>query len=608
MSATADNYGFVPDHQDENFGFVPDDNNNVYGQTRNAIFNNIKNLPSEALSGGIGAARGLGNTINKLGSYFDESKNPLSVADTSVDKLFPKFVAQGKKNPASFAVGNFLGPSIPLIAASGPLGLADASTGVLPMIGRNMLANGAYSQMLDPTNPISGLLGSILGGAFSAIPAAQSVGAKRLTQGLEGRVNQAAKRLGVNLPLGDAAQNASAKFFGQNVVAPIPGSGMNQVYQGLGDQLTGKLGDVLTNLKGSANPEDINPTIVKTLKDNYADAQEAKRTLYNDVNSRADQIGVTVRPDQYNSWAKNLLNEENQRSQSTPELSLSEDVKSLLEKASKSGPKSFKDSSLLIARLNEIGNQQYLNGNKYISGQISEGRNLLGKDMEQSAYNAGDPDLKNQWDLAQKNYENNIAPYDEPSVAQYLKRKTNPDLVVQKFVKTGQYAQPTLLNHLLSKLPPEQQSQVGYSFLTKNMDFNPAQNGFVPDLHSLNEYDSLHDVVKNKLFNPQAKQTLEDLSLLKRQVPNVMNNPDTGKKLVTPAIYALLGGMGASALHGNLASLLGIPATIGGAALSTKALMSPWVRNVLTKSPKNAYKFLIPAATQGATTSVGSSS
>lgn len=521
------------------------------------------------------------------------------------------------QHPTASGAGQLLGENIPLLVGN-PSSLEGLAGG-----------SAATNAALNPQSPLpAGIIGGLTGAVGGAVGKGLNYIGNAAGKALQNPVAEAAQRLGLqNLPLGEMTQNPSLKNFSQNQLTRLPFSGAANNYADVGSQLDEKVSGALDSFKPTTPVGQIPGNIQDTLQAAYNSAQNMKRSLYNAIGSRADEIGTGVIPNNYLNGlddpttgthipgVNDLLNQSADVLSRSPELKLSNGTQDFLQKISdaSAAPKPFSEASLVMGKLNNFASQLGAQGNSYEAGLIRNLRPLLQNDMEQAAYNSGDPSLINEWQKAQQHYANEIAPFDDPNIEKYLQsgsKADNPDLLIPSFLKTGTNNQPTLLNNLLSKMPDSQKNDIGYYFLTRSLPRDDLGHPIINTNTVTKFNDSLQNYdpqIRNALIPPQIQQTLKDVSTVKKQIPDLLLNPPTGKQgadLNALGGLAALGGGPLLAGHPLLgAGLLG--GTLAGGRAANSLLTSPGVRNALARGlPGNRIAQLLAASANPALNSL----
>jgi len=340
---------------------------------------------------------------------------------------------------------------------------------------------------------------------------------------------------------------------------------------------------VLSDLKGTAKPEDIPKILNSSVRNLLKEKQADKYNMFNEVDNRANEIGANPEPTKYRKALKEILDTNKSKLFSEPENQLPspliskirafynatgagfqkpEEVvnylnavgdhdfenpreaiehlnenydanlsnnRDLLKYANQLRPKSFKGASLAAYNLRDmadsIGGNDILGKNKYAQSLLHKARGALLEDMEDSANNAGDPELFQKYNQAKEFYKNEIKPFDDPSIKKYLREDADPDLIIRDFLKPGQYEQVTRLKKLTDKLPDDQKKLLAYYHLTKDL---PVKKGKVQAaINNLDNWEKLSDQTKSILVGDRNKSILDDINLLRNNV----NNPDSPKDL-----------------------------------------------------------------------------
>lgn len=594
----------------------------------------------------LGALKTLQGFGNKINQYFPSIQGKSTV---NYDKLL------GVPNPTvADKILQGIGGMAPA-ALAGPLGGGLEGAGLATKLGSSFLPGSVYSAAQPGSTPGSTVAGGIANMLGAGVGHGIGSAYNALGSALDNSTNKALDSLGINLPYGERVQNPQLAHFSQNMLARVPLSGASQVYTNASNKLNQAASDTLSQMKGSVPYSEIPKNLMDAVQDTAQDITKTKNELYSNVDQRAQEVGAQPDMQPYKDALGKIINQQGKHLFNNPELvmppqdlnklktfynaiggnfSKPDDVvsymnaltdegfekpqdvidylnenydttlknsKDLMGYANQLRPKSFANSSLTAGKLNDMAYQAGQSGNSYLAGQIRDARDGLLQGMQNGAENAGDPGLMNAWDGAQQFYKNEYAALDDPSIKPYLKSGTNPDLIVQHFVKTGAYAQPTLLNKLMSKLNPAEQQQVGYYFLSKNLPLDSAGNPIADPGAISTAYNSLNPQIRQQLFG-NLNDKLGDISLVRKQIPDIYANPNTGKQGADLASYAALYGayQAGHAMGGPAAGLAAVGSVLGGSRGINKLLTSPSIRNSLMNN-KNIGDFLAPALGTGAT-------
>ena len=504
-----------------------------------------------ALSGGIeNLAPGVSNTINNIG--------PNSNAVNMAQGLYPLETEGGKIAAQTLALGPF-SPDI-------------EGASVLGGLAKSGAVGGVAGALTNPTNP---LLGGILGTGLGVGGTIAGDMASSIIPNLQTETAQAAERLGINLPLGEAAEQPWLKHFSQNVLTSLPANSMSPAYQGILSQLNGKAQNYMNSLMEGSNLADLNSDVQEGLQKTQQAMNLQSRANYAKLGDAADAInaGNFVQPNAYQKLAQSILARRSQLSQDAPEFTNINDPQLLnfLSQASDTQPRTLQTAMLSSAKLNELTQDAYASGNPTIGGIYSALKNAHDSDIENSLTQLGQPDLFNQWNQAKQFYANNVAPFNTTEMQQYLRNGSDPDRIIQSFVKTGTTERPTLLSSLMNNIPADTRPKVAAAFLARGMGTDTSGNLDVDTNKMIANYRSLGPQSRQILFGPQGSQFLSDLQTVKSQIPDTLANPNTGqtaKQLIS---------IGAIASKPHIA----IP-VLGGANLLGRGLMSPTIQNILS--------------------------
>jgi len=471
----------------------------------------------------------------------------------------------------------------------------------LPRMSRRALGSAAFGALEDPENRlssaatfggISGILDASLGGLGKLRPSKLFRGTlspEELQRNLD-------ITRGTSTSLGDVIQSPSLKYNYENILAKIPGAGATNKMQETAVQVKDKGKELLARILGENEPENVKKTLNESLKKSYREAKEQKRDLYKKTEDIADQMGLTVGRSNLSSTSSNIL----QEIEKSPELkrqlpsSIMEDLQFY------KNPENFNNlrrSNILKGNLGTEARKLLKSGDEYHSGIYSQLRDALGRDIEESIQSKGSPELKSEYDAAQKFYREKIVPFEDKDVVKFVRKGADPDLIISSFIKKGSNDRSNLLDKLAHKLPQSQKGLLPYGFLSSSLE-----NGEFNPLKFSSLYKGLGENQRKSLIpDEKLRKDVEDyVKLVKMNTEplTLMNNVKTGQRnlnFLPILISHSLGGIGGGltgynqggapgALAGTfLGALAGLtlPGLVGKQA--SKYLTSPSVREKIVK-------------------------
>lgn len=477
----------------------------------------------------------------------------------------------------------------------------------LPTMSRLGAGNAAYNAMMSPDHRISGaalgLLFGGLGGATSKAiselsPSNWSTDAMLSSGKLQENLD-AAKGTETNLGAVIGSPNLS-KFY-ENMLGPVPFSGVNDQMSRTAQGITNNAKNILKGYLGDTDPLQVNNKLGDALNQAFKDQTALKNNLYSTAEDTAAQSGFSLKPSNFSQALR-----DNQ--DAIKNISLDAPTQQLLAKATSSSPSAesavmgntgtnigLKDSNLLASKLNSLSKQygaSPLPQDRNNAGVLGELGSALKNDIRSSISDSGNPDLINQFKNAESNYKNNFSSFLDKDIYQFLqgngKPGTTPDDLVSNFIKTGSTTDKgAQLSKLMNKLPSDAQNLVKYSYLSRAIQ-GPEDGRYV-DPQALKtlwaDNKKLGPNQKIALMpDPAERQAMDNLSsqvqLNTNAFPKMqMSNAFTGGRVMTGLPYAV----GTYGWHagGPVGAALAAGGSILGARGLSKALTSESVRNYL---------------------------
>lgn len=399
----------------------------------------------------------------------------------------------------------------------------------------------------------------------------------------------------------------------ENVIPHIPFSGGYDTMQKNAVNITEKGNRLLEVIGGEINPETQNQDLLDALKEAHSEARAEKTKNYNEVNRIADQVNLKVGKNNNLDMVQNL--EQDPRlvvgretfaktaRKAIDEINESPELKREMGEGFISDLKAYatneegntlKLSNIFKGKLNDKANELYSEGKTYEAGIVSNLKNSLGKDIDLSIENSGNPELKAAYDKAQQNYKEKFAPFDDPDIAKFIRKGGDPDLMLSHFLKTGVNDRSTILKKVMSKIQQSKSSllplQMYLSRAIEDGKLNPMKLRTL--YHKLGEN-------QRKVLIPDAslRKEIEDYTNLvgkNTESFKTMFNPATGQR-TADSISALLMGLVGHAMAGNVGGVAGAAIPIVAGRMANRALTSPTLReNLVNAMIENKPKFTTP--------------
>ena len=412
---------------------------------------------------------------------------------------------------------------------------------------------------------------------------------------------------GTSAFLGDVMGSPKLKKFYENTVAPIWGSGSDEAYKKLADELQAK-GEVLV---GQDIPVELGQTHNDLIKSKLLDAASTHRKIKNEkygalyklaeeekfrpkLNDFAlatqditERLGPSPLAEMIGGYGK-LAKTARRMTGTGVGLPGGQETLDIL------GPLTLKEAGTLKSDL-------YNKGKNYLASSVGSERNLaheyfklhnaLNKDIKNSLENDASPELHGKYQDAMRYYSDDFSRFLDRDLRKYFSDDEPSDAIVQNIVRPSRKLDKTsTLVKILDILPREDQEAIGKAYLKNSL--NEEGKVDVNKLHSLIK--ALGPQQFNTLFqSPELRQQVKDFHHLKGMSGEALSrlvNPRTGYRSHHPAITAALAALGAAG--GTQAG--GIPGAIAGATLAsmgpgmfakymTQYLTSPRIRESLGK-------------------------
>lgn len=397
---------------------------------------------------------------------------------------------------------------------------------------------------------------------------------------------------GTKTSLGNIIENPTLKKQFENIVSKIPFSDANKEMLKTAKQVKAKGDDLISDLRGNVDHEDVGQTLKDFLKKATKDINQQKNDLYTKVDNIAEKKGIKIGRDNLSSTAADLLAEISKSDELERQLSpsIKKELQALAEGYEE---KSLKLSNIFKGNLGNITNKYFKSGDKNEGNIYSKLHKALMEDIKKGINKSGDSDLQNAYTEAEKFYKKKVVPFEHPNVVKYTRKDADPDLLINDFIRTSKKSdRKTLLNVLTDKLPEDKKNLPAYGYFQQAIKDNKLNPEKLKTLHEGLGYNQrkllLGDKAeKFKKYSNLVKMNSEPLSL--------MFNPNNGarglealtsslKSLLSPTLAASIGG-----LAGGMSSAAGaamVPSVLG--KVATKLLTDPKIRENLVNKMINA--------------------
>lgn len=391
---------------------------------------------------------------------------------------------------------------------------------------------------------------------------------------------------GIPTHLGNVLESPFIKKNYENLLAHLPFSGGPENLQRTANAIKGRGEDILDNLLGEQNKENIPATINNALTKTFKEHQKFKRDIYEAVDDVADKEDLRLNLPKFSKTAdkfsKALEDQEilkyephtaslisKLRNYKTPNVTeksaiLDASGNPIVKTVKNEHDVNLKEANLLKGYLRNLSNKYGQSPNpvdRQKAGFFGELSSALKSDINQSIEDhlQENPDslVKQGYKLAERNYRQNFSPFLDNEIYKFAHGNADPDTIVNAFLKTGKTQdRANLLEKLSSKLPPSKRNLLGYHYLSRAIDqggdINPNKLNTLISRNSIGprQFEVLFpdERVRNALLN-FSKITEGNQKALR-----VLENPPTGQQgLELLMSLALKGGKGVLGAGAKLA-------------------------------------------------------
>lgn len=581
-----------------------------------------QNFPQGFIQGATTAGRyaqdvgtGIGNGLGGIAQGGEAIGNAMT---RGINDLFGTNLPQN----STVYTNQFSGPSNPTFgdkllqgmasfapyAMGGELALPEEVLGSR-LLGQGVIGQGVTGAAYGATQSQNPLSGGIKGAVANVAMGVPGMIASKAFDGLAGNLTSdelaqnVAAAQGTNTGLG-AVLNSPTLQFGQKAAMAIPFGGGQGIQNKITNQITNQGQNLLNNLSNNIAPQDIGSSLQQALKNQLSSLQTIKNQNYAKVNQLADNLNLNVGNDNTQQAATNALTSINQdpRLKSTIGKGFIKDIQSAAANnpvntstdvisGTTTNPQvvNLKNANIYKSTLSDKANTAYQDGNLYQYGIYKSLRDGVDQDINNAISNSGSPELQSAYNTAQQFYGNEIAPWEDPNIAKFARGNADPDTLISAFVKPGlNNDRGNLISSLVNKLPPEQQSLPGFSYLSRanTPDSVTGQPTFDP-IKFTQLYNNIGPNTKNALFgNGPVRQQLEQYNNLIGMNRNILTSNIAGTQHKALGAEAALGALGEHfiGLPHVVAAGLGLA---GGANIANRLLTNPMIRNAVVNRIQN---------------------
>lgn len=563
----------------------------------------------------------------------DEVFAPVASPNKSIGGEITKGV--GSYAPYAIAGGATL---LPEMAAEGGLGAQISS--MLANPGQLAAGAGYGAATSEPGEkhlggwlPSGRLGGALVGAGLNLVPAGLAKGFEMLRPSNLFKSNLSPEQLAKNVEAAAGTQTDIGNVLGnpflqrqyENVLSKMPMSGAVDAMQQTGQQVAQKGENVLSDVLGVNNPENITDQVNEALIKQFDSHQATKNNLYTQANKIADESGLKLElpnfskkaqqysdaidatnmlkfePDMQRIFSK-LQNYKNpvQQTQNVGAI-VDASGQPIINETMTSYP-TLQEANLLKGRLNhyaQVAGSSSDSAQRNMARVFGDLSKTLKSDINSTIEASGNKELQGAYQTAEKNYAQNFSPFLDRDIYRYLNGKADPDTIVQKFLKTGQVDRARSLEKLTSKLSPDEQRLIAYSYLSRAVDnegnLNPGKLATLIGKLGKNQFKTL-------VPDANLRKQLTDYRTLynmNTKAVNVMHNPPTGQQALD--LMASLGSaFGGAHVGGPIGAVAGFVAPGIASRGIVKAMTSPAVRERLVNAMiENKPKFNTTAKVVG---------
>lgn len=396
---------------------------------------------------------------------------------------------------------------------------------------------------------------------------------------------------GTNTGLGHVLDVPSLQRKQENTFPKIPFSSASETLQKVGHQVKEKGENLFNSILKGDEPENAGAAIRNGLQKAHRDIEIEQQRLFKKRDEEAEKHNVTASRFNLAKKAREILEEQKNNKELARELPT--EVKKDLENYALNRPgTSLKTASILKGKIGDKAYQNKIARNKYEASIYGSLKEALESDIDHAISNSKSPNLKNYHEQANKHYQENLVPFEDPDVIKFTKKGGDTDLIVNHFLKTGKTDRPNLLRKITEKMSDKELSLFAHSYFSPSLEggnFNPTKFKKL--------FDDLSDKQKQILFrNPEMKKQFEDFSVLAHKNQKslyTMHNPPTGQQgvdVMTSLLHSALTGVGglAGGISGAATGLIApmVSGNIANRLITSEPFRERFVKKIIKKETK----------------------
>ena len=495
--------------------------------------------------------------------------------------------------------------------AGGAYGLSQGRPGQENLMG--LLPEGKVGAAIEGAG-----LNALAGGVAKAFEATRPSNLLRGNLPDEELIANAKAAEGTTTGLGDVIGSPFLKRQYENVISKLPFSGANAKLQQAAQAVESKGNAILNTMLGKNNPDTVNEQLSGALMNEYKKHQAVKNIFYDKANKIADESGFALDSSNFAKTASKF----SKAIEDTTFLKHEPDMASIYNKLQNykrspteitetkgnilgpDGIPIITDRNVKTTRLQEANllKSRLETKSRSLKASPEEENRSLGEvfgqlalslrgDIAKSIKNTGNPALKKEYFVAERNYAQNFSPFLDKDIYKFIGGKnTDSDTLVSTFLSQSKTSdRANLLSKFMNKLPENEKNLVGFSYLSRAVDkegnLNPGKLNTLIDKLGKNQFKAL-------IPDPVMRKSLMDYSRLYKmntKAVNLMQNPATGQQNLD-ILPAALTHSGAAMMGGAVG---GLPGALAG--LVVPGLMSKPLVNMLTsgKTRENLIKAML---------------
>jgi|ERR1044071_6631210 hypothetical protein len=385
---------------------------------------------------------------------------------------------------------------------------------------------------------------------------------------------------GTPTSLGDVIDSPTLKRIYENALPHIPLSGAYTKMQETANKFTEKGENLLDKIGANLPSGDKTQLLQDALKKASQQALTDKQADYAKVNKIADDIGLVVGREKFQSKAKSLLD----NLEKSPELKRKFPtglLSDLEEYANNSKGNTLELSNIFRGKLGSEANTLYTQGATHEYGVVKSLKDALDSDIKGAIKDSNNANLKTEYEKAQANYGSKYAPFENPDITKFTKQGGDPDLMLSHFIRTGANDRGELIGRLTTKLPKNLQNLPLHMYLSKAIEDGKLNPVKLNTLYNKLGKKQVEALVPDKSIRKELENYTKGIGMNKEAF-NTMFNPKTGQRNSDSLIGALeaMAGYGVGGLKGMA---LAVPAAGAAARIGTHLLTNESIRNALVK-------------------------